>query len=181
MFFLWELRAKKILSALEPYLSKDYAILNIGAGDCILDKALMDNGYSIVSIDAANRSKTEISPIICNGASLPFKDDSFDIVMAHFVLFLNLRKHESIISEMRRVSRKYLIIIEDTPDSAAELMIKKIWGLLLYRNCQLLFQSDKHWQRLFNSLILQTLKTEKISVNLINYPLFNQMLFYLKK
>ncbi len=179
--YLYRKRAQNISSFISSYLRKNQAILNVGAGDCFLDENLTEAGFLITPIDIKNHSRTIITPLIFNGLKLPFKDKQFDVVMANYILFLNPEKYKILISEMSRVSKKYLLIIEDTPLSQVEFLLKKIWGLILYRKHKLMFKPRLEWENIFNSLGLKILKMKKININLISFFGFNQTLFYLKK
>lgn len=70
-------------------LNKKDSILEIGAGAGWQAKALSDNGYSVSAIDVENTNYKEeqiYSVIDYDGYTIPFDDNSFDIVFSSNVL-----------------------------------------------------------------------------------------------
>src|SRR5919108_3625942 len=95
-----------------PFLNKDEKILDLGCGQCIHSKLLKDHGFDVTSVDVKARSiYPDITPIVYDGKTLPFKDNEFDTCMLIAVLH-HTPDPELVIKEAMRVSQK-LIIRED--------------------------------------------------------------------
>jgi SAM-dependent methyltransferase len=100
------------IELIKKFISLDgKAILDVGTG----------NGYfayylskytSVVGIDISEpllRTNPVLQKVKCDAQSLPFKDSSFDIVISSNLLH-HLNDPKEAVSEMRRVSRRYVIL-----------------------------------------------------------------------
>ncbi len=86
----------------------DYQILEIGVGSKLVNHFLKEKGVDITSCDFDKKLKPDILADIRN---LPFVNDSFDIVIAYEVLeHIPFEDFRRALREMKRVSRKYLVL-----------------------------------------------------------------------
>ena len=96
-------------------------ILDVGCGNGAIASELL--GYHIIGGD---RSRTALRHLRCPGvrlsiASLPFKDQSFDMVMSHQVLeHLPGEVLEVAVGELERVARRYLLVSVPYQDPLVE-------------------------------------------------------------
>ncbi len=92
---------------------KPKKILEIGVGNKFVSNYLKSRGFNITTIDIDKRLKPDVVGDILK---LPFKDQSFDVIVCYEVLehipYENLQRA---LREMHRVSKKYVII--SLPDS----------------------------------------------------------------
>lgn len=97
------------------------SILDVGCGTGALSKLLFDKGLKVTGVDPskgmlaqANKrlKNSDIKLIkITSGEKLPFPDNSFDIVISSYVAHgLNPRDRIKLYEEMKRVSKKYVIL-----------------------------------------------------------------------
>ncbi len=85
----------------------------MGAGDCLLDRYLMDQlGCEVVPVDVGDSNQTSLPLTVYDGHRLPFADDSFDVVLLIFVLH-HTRDPRAVLSEAKRVCRRHVIVFED--------------------------------------------------------------------
>lgn len=105
-------RVQDILRKIIPYFHKEDRILDICAGSCEIAKILINNGFQVKPIDVVNKSiYKDFSPIIYDGKRLPFKDNSFDVVLLITVLH-HTKNPEEILREAARVATR-IIVMED--------------------------------------------------------------------
>lgn len=111
-------------SVLEPYLHRDSTALDFGCGDMALDRAIVKAipGIRITGIDIVN-SKPELNKhmkfLVYNGATVPFKNKSFDVVYAYHV-FHHCADPVGALSECRRVAKGRILIVESVLRSIFE-------------------------------------------------------------
>jgi 2-polyprenyl-3-methyl-5-hydroxy-6-metoxy-1,4-benzoquinol methylase len=114
---LWRIQEK--LSEISPFLNPDTRVLDIGAGNCVLCQQLRQRGYDIVPVDLANLSfVNEIVPVVYDGTTLPFDNDSFDVAMVITVLH-HVQDPDAVLAELKRVARR-LIVIEEIYENSLE-------------------------------------------------------------
>jgi len=109
-------RKVKILAAhisalIAPPVPARFQVLDVGCGDGLIDKLIMDSGnnVSITGCDVLVRSKTHIPVQEFDGRHLPYADNSFDGVLFSDVLHHTLNPFE-LLKEAARVSRQYIFI-----------------------------------------------------------------------
>lgn len=157
--YIRENRAEKVFKQISPYLKKPEKILDVGCGSCFISKKLIENGFSVTSLDVENKSSfEEIKPVIYQGRKMPFKDKSFNSALLLMVLH-HVKYPELVLKESMRVAKE-LIIIEDIYTHK----LNKLW--VQCRDSLLNFQfrshphnnkKDSEWQKLFKDLGLRIL------------------------
>jgi ubiquinone/menaquinone biosynthesis C-methylase UbiE len=92
-------------------------VLDVGAGDCRLAARLQQKlGCTVVPVDVEDFNRTDLKLTLYDGKHLPFADDSFDAVLLTFVLH-HAEDAAAVLSEVRRVSRDRVIVLEDVTTS----------------------------------------------------------------
>lgn len=171
-------RAKDMMKLIEPFLEKGETILDIGAGTCNISELLLQKNYAVTPLDVKNLSAVDhIKPIIYDGKTIPFGDDSFDAALILTVLHHTL-KPEEILMEARRVSKK-IIVIEDIYSSWLHKQATYFFDSLL--NLEFIGhphsnKTDLQWRAAFQKLGLK-LKGVRYS----HYFVFQHAVYYLQK
>jgi len=111
----------KYFSEIKEYIPKFTNILDFGAGRCELSTYLKNRNY-VTSVDIYRGCK---DAHVYDGYTLPYDDDSFDVVVCMFVLH-HIPHHKKIIEELKRVCAKRIIIIEDMPQTFYQYLISKL-------------------------------------------------------
>ncbi len=109
------------------------SVLEIGTGSGITAMMLRENGVTVTTIDIDQNTNPDI---IGSVLELPFKDNSFDAVVAFEILeHLPFSSFPVALKEMRRVAKKNVII--SLPDHGKSL---------LRLTLKLPFLKEKNWQ-----------------------------------
>lgn len=161
------------------YLPANAKILDLGSGNCMITNHLMKRGYDVTPVDIKNLSIVdEIAPIIYDGERLPFKDNSFDIVLVLTVLH-HSENPAQLIREAKRVSET-LVIIEDTFGSKFQKKITQAMDTLVnLGHSKMTYQnkSETEWESLFGEEGLTVLAKSKKNILLF----FQQTTYQIRK
>lgn len=96
---------------LSPWLRAGDRVLNVGAGDCRLDRIIADS-VEVQSIDVSDFNATDRSLTVYDGEHIPYEEKSFDVVLLLFVLH-HAANPEKVLNEAKRVCRGRIIVFED--------------------------------------------------------------------
>ena len=130
------------INALIPHIiiNSDSLLLDVGCGNGFFT-AHFDKLCKVTGIDYS-KGMLELNPVKntfqMEAENIEFKDNSFDIVFCHSLLH-HIENIDRVLTEMRRVSRKYVIVLEPN------------------RNNPLMF--------LFSALVKEERKATKFSIN----------------
>jgi len=104
-------RVTALASAIAPLLPKSARVLDVGCGDGLLDRALLDvrPDLRIEGVDVLVRPNTPITVRQFDGSHLPFAAGEFDVAMAVDV-FHHADDAEGLMQEMKRVARRSIVI-----------------------------------------------------------------------
>ena len=133
----WQNKRKEfIFSILVSFRSDNKTVLDVGCAEGLYVDYSRELGYFAVGCDISMTKLKRAEPkgyyIHCDAQHLPFKDDSFDIVMLNRVLEY-IPNDKKAISEAFRVAKKYLIItVPNEYGSMAGMIYKKIRGRRIY-------------------------------------------------
>src|SRR3989338_1010354 len=117
--------------------SKKTKVLEVGAGNGYFSYYLAD--FCDLLVTDINRETLLLNPVkkkmIADANKLPFKDDSFDVVMCFDVLH-HVDNPEKVVKELNRVSRKYVILVEPNSENFIYtlifLFIPREWGSIKF-------------------------------------------------
>jgi SAM-dependent methyltransferase len=109
--YVFQRRVQTIRQHLVEMIPQGAAVLDVGCGDGLIDRLILDNrpDISLAGIDVALRPKVHIPAMSFDGKVIPHHDNSFDAVV-----FVDVLHHTvdptTLIREARRVARKCILI-----------------------------------------------------------------------
>jgi 2-polyprenyl-3-methyl-5-hydroxy-6-metoxy-1,4-benzoquinol methylase len=107
---LWRVQEK--LAEIDFHLGSADRVLDVGAGNCILCQELCRRGYDVVPVDLENLSFVgEVVPVVYDGKTLPFSEDSFDVALLITVLH-HTPDPDAVLAEVSRVAKRIIVIEE---------------------------------------------------------------------
>ncbi len=142
-----------------PYLSDCRSLLDFGCGDLSLvsglKKILPDLRITGVDIVDFGIRPNGILFTKYNGEKLPFKNNSFDVVIAYHVLH-HTDDPQKLFAECARVVRKKILLVEPIPRVSFERPFMMIldWVFNVWKNKTIrmpfAFLSESIWYKLFH-------------------------------
>ncbi len=128
---------------IRPYLPAGHRVLDVGCGKGGITRLLRRWGYDTVPLDVSDYSSfDDVRPILYDGGYLPFPDDSFDVVLLLTVLH-HTPDPDSILEEAVRVSRRRLIVLEDTYYASEKMRLLQLMDSIVNRE----FRGHPHTNR----------------------------------
>ena len=158
-----ELRNEEIVEKIQPFIGKRKKMIDIGSGTGHTALSLIGMGHKVTCVDVEDMNVfEETKPLIYDGKSLPFSDNSFDVALLITVLH-HTPKPEEVIKEASRVA-KSIIIMEDTYNNKLQKLLT--FAMDSIGNMQFFGhphsnKSDKEWRQLFRKLGLRLIKSNK--------------------
>lgn len=158
-------RAKLVGEQILPFIFDNENILDFGCGNMFISDFIAKNRQvDITGLDIIDYNTGKFKFIKYKEGKLPIKDDIFDVAIAAFVLH-HTENPSFYLRELRRITRKRIILIEDTYVNKFEQTVTYIvdWVGNHLESCSINipfnFKSIIEWKRLFihNSLELQKL------------------------
>jgi len=170
--FVYSRRIEVLLNQICKLIPPDATVLDVGCGDGMLDKLIMERrkDVTISGIDVLLRPETHIEVKVFDGENIPYDGNSFDVVM-----FIDVIHHSSsqkkLLTEARRVSKQHLLIKDHTNNGFMSFSTLKFmdWvgnrahGVALPYN----YWSKKEWTGMIEKLALNIQYWDK---NLKLYP-----------
>lgn len=170
---------KRIFERIHRHLKPSDRILDVGSGDGCLVSLLRQHGFNCQGLDVVKRF-TCAEPILFDGVLIPFQDATFDVVLCNFVLHhVASKDHQlALLQEMRRISRRLVIIFEDTPENAldwelADMHAQSDWG-----SCRACFHTATEWKRLLSGAGFVLRAEEVMQIPRHEYPFAATPWFY---
>lgn len=149
-------RSDGIIQKIKPYLKPNDSIIDVGAGFCLVNKKLKEEGYKVISIDIKNISLfDDVTPVIYDGQRLPFNNNHFDTALLITVLH-HTGNPELTLGEAKRVAKK-IIIIEDVYENVWQKYLTYFMDNLVnmeFINNPHSNRTDLQWRKLFRKLKL---------------------------
>lgn len=107
-------RLRVLVNSITPHLRENDRILDVGCGVGTLARAIQDSprcpkGVAAEGLERHARGNEPIPVTQYDGHTIPFPDDTFDLVILADVLHHD-ENPDRLLSECRRVSRRYLVI-----------------------------------------------------------------------
>jgi ubiquinone/menaquinone biosynthesis C-methylase UbiE len=165
-------RVKEKLEEMTTYLNPSNRVLDVGAGNSVLCQQLRQRGYDITPLDLENHSFVkDIVPVIYDGSTFPFNDDSFDVALLITVLH-HCPNPDAILVEAKRVAKK-VIVVEETYESVFEkYMTYAIDSLFNFEffNHPHTNRTDGGWRKAFQDIGLD-----------VNTPVYSRSLQFLRR
>jgi SAM-dependent methyltransferase len=123
-------RVRRIADALAELLPPEGRVLDVGSGDGFVDLLIMRRrpGLEISGIDVVMRGRAHIPVEHFDGTTIPFEDDSFDVVMLVDVLH-HTETPLDLLREAKRVSRDGLVIKDVTTGAPDRLTRATLVGM----------------------------------------------------
>ena len=168
-----EKRSRWKFNILKPYLYNSETILDFGCGDLSLARYIARNLKKtiITGVDVIGTSSTEsgknVHRVKYDGKKIPFGDNSFDTVIAFYVLH-HCFDLTNAVAECTRVSRKRILIVESIPLSPLEVPFMKffdwLYNVVKFDNTPLpyRFHTVNQWKKIF--------KKNKFSSTVVMHP-----------
>lgn len=101
------------LEYMAPHVKAGFKVLDVGAGSGVFSKRVASAfGAKVFGVDIIDYKDDDVDIYMFDGKKLPFDDEYFDVVFAAFVLHHD-RRHSALVKEMRRVSKKTIVVYED--------------------------------------------------------------------
>jgi SAM-dependent methyltransferase len=140
-------RAHLFVSSFIQFLNKDGEILDIGAGIC--------------DIDIQDMSFNDITPLIYDGQTLPYKDSAFDTALILTVLH-HTQDPAHLVAEAQRAARR-VVIIEDVYKTTFRKYLTFFMDSLLnleFAGHPHANKTDHEWRELFHAMGMQLTATK---------------------
>ena len=174
-------RYSLIIETLSKWFKKSEQIVDIGSGNGIVIKLIMDHfNVKIIASDIKNYLiYDDIYFVKIKNGKLPFQAKQFDIALLLDVLHhVSFKKQELLIKESLRVAKK-VFIFDAKPTLAgkvADLILNKYhYGDL---EAPLTFRDVQNWTKLFNKM---SLKSQVISIKRPFWYPFSHVAFLIRK
>lgn len=129
------------------------SLLDVGSGYGYLGEALQEAMPEalIVNTDIVNNHQGNTKFVLADGTTLPFTDNSFDVVTLFYVLH-HTDKSREVLQEARRVSSNRVVVQEDVYSNAFEHLVSWLHMYTWQPDVPLSsikVQSDQEWRKLF--------------------------------
>lgn len=161
-------------------------VLDIGCGNGMQAKMIKNvlPHISISGLDISDyrwQKNKDLLLTVYDGKKIPFPDNSFDASLLFFTLH-HTKDPERLLSESIRVSKKYILILEEVYETYWQKQFMVFYDILInafiFRELisQPLFEKEKGWLDLF-----QRLQIKHVSTKLLSRPWYYppQRIFFL--
>lgn len=177
IYLLGHDRAEELIARFEKFLPREGKILDMGCGVGNISEILINKKYNVVSLDISNKSFSPVvTPVLYDGVTFPFADNSFDTVLLITVLH-HTPSPETIMKETARVA-KNVIIIEDIYTNPLEKYTTFFFDSLFnleFQGHPHTNKTDAEWKKLFADLGLSLTHTQYQR----SYGVFNHALYHI--
>lgn len=178
-------RTRRIAQTLGPRFSTGETVLDFGIGDGEVARAIVaQSGCHLTGLDTITYGDSGLDCVLYDGHDIPLANDSFDTVMALFVLH-HCADPDRALAECRRVSRRRLLIVEEVFTNRLEAVFTSAEDWVTNRllsgdvDIPLNFRSLTDWRATFRRMGL-TQRSERTFRPLPFIPL-RTVLFELEK
>jgi len=125
VFAIWRADARRKLRLIEPWLSHQTSLLEIGSGPGSVLMEFRDAGYQMDALDVSDSSfDASLTPVLYDGARMPFEDGAYDTALLLTVLH-HIEDPDAVLAEAARVAGR-VIIIEDVYDTPWQRKYTKV-------------------------------------------------------
>ena len=158
------------LSLLEPHLDGVGSVLDVGCGSGYVAWQLGQRfAGEVHAVDIGDFRRVPVANFApFDGRRLPYPDGRFDLVLFSFVLHHVPDVFKPLLlAEARRVARRKLVVLEDTPRGPLDRLASWCHGHRFRRSIQsderFGFLTDSEWTRLFGELDLRPTHVQRLS------------------
>lgn len=151
---------KGLANLISPLCADNSRILDVGCDDGVLSYMLIKKNHSLAieGVDIQSHRSAKIPRKIYDGKKIPYKDKQFDIIMAVDVLH-HTRDIGSLLKEMKRVTKKYVLIKDQVCNDPLAFLILAFSDWLTNApfgvKCAYNYPSWNKWENYFNQLGLR--------------------------
>lgn len=105
------------LSCVRPALEPGWSVLDVGCGSGHVLAELAVDQHPVMGVDIVDCRETPLEPFaLYDGVHIPCPEASWDVVLLTFVLHhVPNEIKPALIREARRVARRRIVVLEDTP------------------------------------------------------------------
>jgi len=162
-----QISARATFNDIKEFLEKKDTILDVGSGTGLVAQLIKDGlNAEIKCVDVIDVNKSRIPTTLFDGEHLPFKDNSFSVVICCWVLHhTNYNTQEKLLKEMMRVSKSKVIVCEDTATTWYDKIFQSLHSIeakVDYQSTKLDFRSSEEWLDLFKKLNLKLMDLSAI-------------------
>ena len=152
--------ADRSLAYLRPHLSPSSRVLDVSCGEALIARMIQAeySEASVVGIDVVDYRRTYFQAfLLYDGRRLPFRDRCFDLTLVSFVLHhVPPAERDALVDEIMRVTRRYLVVFEDTPTNALDRFFSYLHGRRFARKIgrprqPFAFLTTDAWRRYFEA------------------------------
>jgi len=167
-------RVRVLARHLSEMLPRDASVLDVGAGDGMIARLVMDArpDLTIRGVDVLARAESHIPVTLFDGTTIPHKDREFDAAMMVDVLH-HASQQERLLSEMRRVVKRAIVIkdhVVQGPLARPTLALMDWVGNARYGvSLPYSYWTATQWERAFADLQL-TVAERRTSLGLYPWP-----------
>ncbi len=165
-----DLETRHTVSLILPYLTEVSSLVDVGCGSGWVAARLAERGSLALSTVDIGDFRAVATPDfhVFDGVRLPFPDKSCDAALFSFVLHhVPDELKPLLITEAKRVCRKRILVIEDTPASWFDRWASQRHGECFRRKIRSRerfgFLDRDQWMRLFSLLGLRAIRAERLS------------------
>ena len=167
---IYERAAKKMCLACQDFIQKGVKILDLGCGSGIIGKEFQNFFKAkLIGVDIKDKRAVDIPFQIIDGKSLPFPENSFDVILINYVLH-HSEDPVALLKEAKRVVKDKIVIYEDLPEDIFSKIICQLHRISFdnfFRNpTQTFFKSERDWEKIFREIGLNTIFKKRIN----NFP-----------
>jgi ubiquinone/menaquinone biosynthesis C-methylase UbiE len=156
---------KKVAKTISKLCEDNSLVLDFGCGNGNVSKLISNdkNNVRIIGTDLENRS-CEISFVKCLEYNLPFNDNYFNTTIVVDVLH-HIPNIEKMLSEIKRVTKNYIIIKEHAANNFFENALvcigDHLTNYIFEIKCINNYPSIKQWENIFKRMNLEIIEQPK--------------------
>jgi SAM-dependent methyltransferase len=151
------------VSLVAPHVPAGATVLDVGCGAGYVAWQLQaQHGCEVHAVDIGDFRRVPVAHFhLFDGLRLPFADQHFDVVLLSFVLHHVPDVYKPLLlAEARRVARKTVLVLEDTPRSLLDRLVSFWHGERFRRSIgsaeDFGFLAGEEWTRLFGRMGFDT-------------------------
>lgn len=173
-------RAESFVRLFERQLKQKSEVLDIGGRWGFYSEPLRERGHHLTVLDVVRPSFQKAPVVLYDGKRFPFADKSFDTSLLITVLH-HIKDWSGIIEEAKRVTRKTLILVEDTYHH----QVGRWWTILrdMIYNFEFIghpcrFQKPQQWIEGFESAGFSLIEQKKVYTWLAGLRILNHVFVF---